>query len=192
MLKRSCIILGVGLLVMWIPGLGSPTAPGWLTWLDGVGAFFTFIVSGSGSPYTDPYAVPDYGVETAMDVSMKSRLRRTFGISAYLFMLWIVAASTGAVAWMTWWTFAFACAFSAVGLAEMTKLRNRKTLPSESPKDVDEVTPQEFKSERDRLREQEEERIHRSHELESKEVLGLKKRAEPTARKANETQTMEL
>jgi hypothetical protein len=101
MLKKMSAVLGVGLLILWIAGLGSPTAQGWLTWLDGVAALCAFAISG----FTPNYA------------SKNVRVGQPIALSGGLFALWIIGLATGAVSWLCWWTFAFACAFLALGIA---------------------------------------------------------------------------
>ena len=41
--------IGTGLAILWVAGLSSPYAPGWMTWLDGLGALGAFYVSGRAS-----------------------------------------------------------------------------------------------------------------------------------------------
>lgn len=100
MVKSFSTILGIGLVVLWICGLGSPSAAGWLTWLNGVAALCAFAIAS----YLTPYA------------SRGTRLGLPMTLSLGLFACWIVALTTGVVGWLTWWTFAFACAFFLVGL----------------------------------------------------------------------------
>jgi hypothetical protein len=100
-LKGMSVALGIGLAILWIAGLSSPYAPGWLTWLDGIAALCAFTIAASSQIY-------------------ETRGRRMGGpiaLSVALFGIAIVALGSGAVAWLSWWTFAFACAFLVLGVA---------------------------------------------------------------------------
>jgi hypothetical protein len=103
MVRNSSIILGAGLIVLWLVGLANHATP-WLTWLVGVGGLCAFGVAAAVSP-TDTsrrgYAGPIGG---------------PIALALGLFVLWIVALSVGATGWMAWWTFAGGCAFLILGL----------------------------------------------------------------------------
>lgn len=122
--KGISVALGVGLAILWIAGLSSPYAPVWLTWLDGVGALCAFMIGGANKP-------------------ADLRNRRMTGpvlLSVGIFALWIIALATKTVGWMTWWNFAFACAFlffgvSAGGSKSLPDIRDQRDA------DVIDVTP---------------------------------------------------
>lgn len=101
MLRRISAVLGIGLVILWIVGLGSPEAERWLVWLDGAAALCAFGIAGM-----------------APEVSTRaSRVGSTFALSAGLYALWIIGLATDATRWMCWWNFAFACAFLLTGLS---------------------------------------------------------------------------
>jgi hypothetical protein len=101
MFKGIYIALGVGLAILWVSGLSSPYVPGWFTWLDGVAALGSFTLSGSAQSYD----------------TRGKRVGAPITLAVGLFALWIIGLATGAVNWMCWWTFAFACAFLVTGIA---------------------------------------------------------------------------
>jgi len=101
MLKRMSTMLGIGLTALWIAGLGSPNTDPWLSWLDGLAALCAFAIAG----FTPSYA------------SKGARVGGPIALSVGLFVLWMIGLGTGAVSWLVWWTFAFACAFLALGIA---------------------------------------------------------------------------
>lgn len=101
MVRGWSAVLGVGLVVLWIAGLGNPAAASWLSWLDGVAAFCAFLISG-------------------LTVKDSERTRMIAGpvfLSLFLFTLWVIGLATQTVAWQTWWTFAFGAAFLFVGIS---------------------------------------------------------------------------
>ena len=107
MVRTLSVILGLGLVVLFIAGLNTAGAHGWLTWLDLVMAICSFTVAGVAAP----------------DASKGTRSGGPVAISIGLFALWIIALATGVVASMAWWNFAFACAFLVVGIAGGTMER---------------------------------------------------------------------
>jgi hypothetical protein len=101
MIRGTSIVLGVGLLLLWIIGLANH-ATGWLTWLNAVGAVSAFGIAAAMVPNrTTNYAMPVGG---------------PIGLGIALFLLWIVGLSTDATGWLAWWTFAFGCGFLVTGL----------------------------------------------------------------------------
>lgn len=109
MVRTWAVILGIGLGILWIVGLNDPAAPGWLTWLDGVAALCSFAIAA---------AYPD---------TVRSRAGRAAApivLALGLFALWIVGLATHAVAWLSWWTFAFACAYVLLGIGAGASIRN--------------------------------------------------------------------
>jgi hypothetical protein len=100
MVRNGMILLGVGMLVLWLVGLYHHATP-WLTWADGLGALFAFVAAGSISAA----------------ISRNAMVAAPSAIAAGLFLVWIAALTTVASRWLAWWTFAFACGFLVVGLA---------------------------------------------------------------------------
>ncbi len=100
-MRAGMIILGLGLVVLWIVALGAH-ATGWLTWLDLIAALLAFAAAGF----------------TSLGRAAKSRgldLVGPFGLAVGLLILWIVGLATGATLWLTWWTFAFGIGFGLLG-----------------------------------------------------------------------------
>ncbi len=83
MLRPGSIVLGIGLVVLWLAGLYNHATP-WLTWLDGLGALSAFVAAG---------AIPDTVVRGRLAAG-------PFSIAVGLFILWIVGMVTGAVGWL--------------------------------------------------------------------------------------------
>ena len=100
MLRRNATLLGIGLLVLWVAGLGAPEASPWLTWLDGTAALFSFLAAIYG-PRQREKGTRVLGVAT---------------LASALFVLWIVGLAAGVPRWQAWWTFAFGCAFLALAV----------------------------------------------------------------------------
>jgi hypothetical protein len=99
MLKAISGLLGVGLIILWIVGLAQHATP-WLTWLDVVGALFSLAIAAGAGP----------AVERAF------RAGAPIALGVGLAILWIIALATHATAWLSWWTFGFACAFIILGI----------------------------------------------------------------------------
>ena len=95
MFRAISFVLGLGLVLLWLAGLSSH-ASGWLTWLDGLAALIA--IAGAASL-----------VEFNRGGSAGAG-----GLALGLFVLWIIGLATGATLWLSWWTFAFACAFFVV------------------------------------------------------------------------------
>ena len=99
MTRGISVALSVGLVILWIVGLGQH-ATGWLTWLDGLGALFGFAIAAGVAP----------GITRAAASGSPIALAVGLGV------LWIIGLATHAEAWLSWWTFAFAVAFLLVGI----------------------------------------------------------------------------
>jgi len=94
-------VLGIGMVVLWIAGLSSPIASRWMVWLDLVAAALTFI-----------------GVAGTRETTDRStRAGGTIALSAGVFAIWLGGMVNGAVPWLTWWNFIFACGYLLVGIA---------------------------------------------------------------------------
>lgn len=105
MLKRISTLLGIGLIVLWIVGLGSPSSNGWLTWLDGVAALCAF------------------GIAAFIPLDAKKEVKAGFplALAIVLFTLWMVGLSSLAERWLVGCNFIFACAFLALGISEIIR-----------------------------------------------------------------------
>ena len=99
MVRGVSVALAIGLVILWIVGLGEH-ATAWLTWLDGLGAQFGFALAGGIVP----------GLSNAAAAAGPIALAIGLGI------LWIIGLATHTEAWLTWWTFAFAVAYLIVGI----------------------------------------------------------------------------
>ena len=47
MIRSFSVVLGIGLVVMWIAGLSTLNSPTWMNWLDLVAAIGAFVVAGA-------------------------------------------------------------------------------------------------------------------------------------------------
>lgn len=112
MVRQFSVILGIGLIVLWIAGLSSPFAPAWISWLDGAAGLLAFLIAGSNQ-------------QQPIGASARAQAGGPLALAIGLFALWVVALSTAVIPWMTWWTFAFACAFLALSVAVMGRRSKR-------------------------------------------------------------------
>jgi hypothetical protein len=119
MVRGWSAILGIGLVILWIAGLSSATAPAWLTWLDAAAAVWAFIIA-AGTP---------------VDARTAMRAGNPIALSIGLFAFWIIGLATSGPAWQDWWNFAFACAFLVLGFAG--GMAGRRAVPTST------VTPSE-------------------------------------------------
>jgi hypothetical protein len=94
MFRGASVVLGIGLIILWIAGLSSHAMHGaWLPWLDGVAGLVAIGIGVS------------IGKEMGIGVA-------GWGLMALgLFILWIIGLASAAPVWLAWWTFGFACAF---------------------------------------------------------------------------------
>ena len=110
MFRAIAFVLGLGLVLVWLAGLSSH-ASGWLTWLDGLAALVALA-----------------GAAALVEFNRGGTAGSGF-LALGLFVLWIVGLATGATLWLSWWTFAFACAFLVLAGASMSgrsvQLRHR-------------------------------------------------------------------
>ncbi len=100
MVRGSSIVLGAGLVILWLVGLANGASP-WLTWMTLLGGVFSFGLAAAIVPNRGGFAVAA-GAPIALAI--------------FLSVLWIVALTIGATGWLAWWTFAFACAYLILGL----------------------------------------------------------------------------
>jgi hypothetical protein len=109
MVRAGMIILGIGLIIMWLVGLGQN--PGWLVWLD----FVAGILSIAGA-----FTIPS--------LSENLRVATPFLLAAGLFLLWLISLAVGGIEmWKTWWTFVFACAYTLLGVGAAASPRATTT-----------------------------------------------------------------
>ena len=101
MFRAISFVLGLGLVLLWLAGLSSH-ASAWLTWLDGLAALIA--IAGAA----------------ALVEFHRGGTAGTGLLALGLFILWIIGLATGATLWLSWWTFAFACAFVVVTGASMS------------------------------------------------------------------------
>ncbi len=100
MARFGSVVLGAGLVVLWIVGLNQG-ATMWLTWLLGL-AGLTSIVVAAMLP-------AQHGREGAKPPAL---------LGFTLFGIWIVAIAARATSWLTWWTFALGFAYLVVAALE--------------------------------------------------------------------------
>ncbi|MEO5970632.1 MAG: hypothetical protein ABIQ95_11950 [Bdellovibrionia bacterium] len=111
MLRKYSTILGIGLLMLWAVGLGSPGTYPWMTWLVGIAALCSFGIAA----FTPTYA------------SRNTKMGESVLLATGLFLLWVVGLVNGVAPWMAWWTFAFACVYLLLGI--VVGLAGEKTPP---------------------------------------------------------------
>jgi hypothetical protein len=100
-MRAGLVILGLGLVILWIVGLSEHATP-WLDWLLLLGALLSFSTAGV----------------TSLGRAAERRgfaLAGPFTLSVGLLILWIIGLATGATAWLAWWTFAFAIGYGLLG-----------------------------------------------------------------------------
>jgi hypothetical protein len=97
MMRTAHIALGVGLVILWIAGLANHSTS-WMTWLDGLAGLVA--LAGAATAGRDARG----GQWTSA------------GLTVGLFALWIIGLSAHASRPLSWWNFAFACAFLLVAV----------------------------------------------------------------------------
>ena len=106
MFRGVSVILGIGLIVLWIVGL-SAGATLWLSWLDGIAGLVAILL----------------GITA---VSAARAGAAGWGLMALgLFVLWIIGLAAHGPLWLAWWTFAFACAFVVLAAAASSGMERR-------------------------------------------------------------------
>jgi hypothetical protein len=98
MLRSGSVVLGAGLLFLWIIGLTNH-ATAWMTWLDGLSALCAFAIAASAS-----------GKRPVFRPSVASMV-----LSGGLFIMWMAGIAVQSTRWLRGWTCAFACAFLLLG-----------------------------------------------------------------------------
>ncbi|HLK91757.1 MAG TPA: hypothetical protein VKZ18_17835 [Polyangia bacterium] len=96
------VVLGFGLIILWVAGL-SAHAVGWLTWIDGIVGLLA-IAAGFG----------------ILRAATRAGVATSGGLSFALLVIWIIGLAAGSTLWMVWWTFAFACGFLILAAASMS------------------------------------------------------------------------
>jgi hypothetical protein len=100
MVRSGSLLLGMGLVILWVAGLNAH-APAWIAWLDGLAALCAFALASLAS---------GEGVRAR---ASGGALALGFGLLALAIAGLVVRVSS---LWVSWWTFAFAAAFLALGL----------------------------------------------------------------------------
>jgi hypothetical protein len=95
--RGASFALGVGLVVLWLVGLTQGATP-WLTWCNLLVAIGSFAYAGIPTLRTRGFGL---GGPAFLAIA--------------LFVLWMIGLGTGAVGWLCWWTFGFACAYLGIG-----------------------------------------------------------------------------
>lgn len=102
MVKSWCVLLGVGLTMLWVIGLANNTSPSWLIWADGLAALASFVVGGF---------IPD---ERPLG---RLPILGPYFLSIVVFAAWAIGFANLAPPWLVWWNFGFACCYFLVGFA---------------------------------------------------------------------------
>ena len=100
MIRGLSLFLGIGLVILWVCGIHQHGTV-WLTWLDGLCAVGGLIIAANNGEGKERLTVASY----------------TLALAGGLGLLWLVGLATRREAWLTWWTFAFGCAYLALGVA---------------------------------------------------------------------------
>lgn len=111
MARTWSIVLGIGLIILGLAGLSSPTGT-WIAWLDIAGGIISFLVAAAFPSVVTP--------ATAGGTVGTQQSTNTGGIvfiCAGLFAMWIIGLATQSVtAAMAWWNFGFACAYGLLAI----------------------------------------------------------------------------
>jgi hypothetical protein len=105
MARIGSVILGVGLVILWIVGMNHG-ATTWLTWMDGLAGLVFFIIAGLAT------AEAGRGGAGAPVV-----------VGFALIVFWLVGLGVRATSWLSWWTFVFGCAGLTLAIVSMSHLR---------------------------------------------------------------------
>ncbi len=98
------IILGLGLILLWVVGVSSQGADGWLVWFDGIIGLCAIVT----------------GLAMSADSTSTTRSGAPLLTAIGLLALAIIGFAVVATLWLTWWTFGFACAFMLTGFLAMS------------------------------------------------------------------------
>lgn len=100
MARVGSVILGAGLVVLWIVGLNQG-ATMWLTWLLGIAGLTSIVVAAMLPAH--------HGREGAKSPA---------ALGFVLFAFWILGIATHATSWLTWWTFALGLGYLGIAAVE--------------------------------------------------------------------------
>jgi hypothetical protein len=100
MARLGSVVLGAGLVVLWIVGLNQG-ATMWLTWLLGLAGLASIVVAAM--------LPAQHGREGAKPPAL---------LGFALFGIWIVAIASRATPWLVWWTFALGFAHLVLAALE--------------------------------------------------------------------------
>lgn len=116
MLRASLVSLGIAMVLLWMVGVVDHSTD-WMTWLDGIAGLLTFLLVPVTRPRLGPAAV-----------SIGPNL-----IGLGLLAMFIVGIATAASAWLTWFTFAAACAYLMFGAFAFFARATEPSLESRRP-----------------------------------------------------------
>jgi len=104
MARVGAVVLGVGLVVLWIVGMSHSATP-WLTWMVGLAGLVSFVVATLVPSEPGRAAAGGPGV-----------------IGFALVGFWIVGLAARSTEWLTWWAFGFGCLYIVVAIASASAL----------------------------------------------------------------------
>ncbi len=121
-MRPGMILLGLGLIVLWLVGLNNHAA-GWLVWLDFLAALVSFALAASPSP-TEPL-----GGRMAALVS-----GGPLGLALGLLVLWIIGLAFKVEPWLDWWNFSFGVAYGLLGAGVAATTTGGRQRPVSGPR----------------------------------------------------------
>jgi NO-binding membrane sensor protein with MHYT domain len=119
-IRAWLIGLGLGMTFLWILGLVNLANPDmvsstvnlnasrWLTWLSFTAAVLSYLAA----------------YVTDNRTSRRTVVNGTIALSSGIFAMWLIGLANGAFAFLSWWSFAFACAYAIVGAAAAVQKRD--------------------------------------------------------------------
>jgi hypothetical protein len=110
MVRNGSIVLGIGLVILWIVGLANGQ-PHWMGWLDLFGALCAF----AGASYS-------------LRASPSARVAGPIALGVGLFALFIAGLASHASSAITWANFGFGLGFLVLGLSEANTQRQARAL----------------------------------------------------------------
>lgn len=100
-MRAGLVVLGLGLVILWIVGLGEPHATVWLSYCDLGAALASFAIAGFAS--------------LGGAAERRLLLAGPLALAAVLLILWVIGLGAHATSWLTWWNFAFGLGFGLLG-----------------------------------------------------------------------------